>query len=184
MKVCDLPGALPANARIVIMGYSGSGKSTLAEFLGERLSLPVLYLDKVHFLPGWEERADDEKLAIVAGFMDGHAESGWVIDGNYSDLMYERRLQEADMIVFMDFGRFACLARAYRRYRRFRNSARPSMADGCNEKFDKAFVRWILKDGRNKKRCRRFTDAVERYPEKSVVLKNQRQLDGFMKRFE
>lgn len=46
--------------------------------------------------------------------MDRNA--SWVIDGNYRKLEYERRLQEADRIIFMDFNRFSCLFRAYRRY--------------------------------------------------------------------
>lgn len=33
--------------------------------------------------------------------MDRNA--SWVIDGNYRKLEYERRLQEADRIIFMDF---------------------------------------------------------------------------------
>ena len=42
--------------KIAILGTSGSGKSTLAKRLGERYGLPVLYMDTVHFLPGWVER--------------------------------------------------------------------------------------------------------------------------------
>ena len=41
--------------KLAVMGYSGAGKSTLAQELGRRYGCPVLHLDQVHFLPGWEE---------------------------------------------------------------------------------------------------------------------------------
>ena len=66
--------------KIAIVGYSGSGKSTLAKFLSEKLNLPVLYLDTVHWLPGWQERPKEETKAIVAKFLDEN--KGWVIDGS------------------------------------------------------------------------------------------------------
>lgn len=66
--------------------------------------------------------------------MDRNA--SWVIDGNYRKLEYERRLQEADRIIFMDFNRFSCLFRAYRRYLDHKGRARSSMTEGCEEKLD------------------------------------------------
>ncbi len=41
--------------KIAVLGYSGSGKSTLARRLGEYFQVPVLHLDVVNFLPGWEK---------------------------------------------------------------------------------------------------------------------------------
>ena len=90
-----------------ILGESGSGKSTLAGRLGELYQIPVLHLDTVHWLPGWEEKAEEQERSEVRAFMDRNA--SWVIDGNYRKLEYERRLQEADRIIFMDFNRFSCL---------------------------------------------------------------------------
>ena len=40
--------------RIMIIGCGGAGKSTLARQLGEKLNLPVVHLDKLFWLPGWE----------------------------------------------------------------------------------------------------------------------------------
>ena len=58
--------------KTVIIGYSGSGKSTLAQELGRRYQCEVLYMDRVHWLPGWKERDDEEKKKIVSEFMDRH----------------------------------------------------------------------------------------------------------------
>lgn len=179
MRNSAIPG-LPARPKISVIGYSGSGKSTLAGFLSERLSVPVLYLDTVQFLPGWAERGREEKLAIVRGFLDSNAENGWVIDGNYTKLEQERKLAESDLIVFLSFNRLSCFLRAYKRSRQYKNKTRPSMTEGCDEKFDREFKKWILLDGRNKERRERFKGIIEKYPEKSVVIKNQKQLDRFM----
>ena len=83
--------------KIEIMGYSGSGKSTLCRELAERYQLPALHLDQVQFLPNWEIRPEEEKMEQVAAFLDENPK-GWVIDGNYSKLIYERRNEEADRI--------------------------------------------------------------------------------------
>lgn len=166
--------------KIEIMGYSGSGKSTLCRELAERYQLPALHLDQVQFLPNWEIRPEEEKRAQVAAFLDEHPK-GWVIDGNYSKLSYERRNEEADRIVQLLFGRIRCLFRCVRRFRQYRGKSRPDMAEGCSEKLDREFVRWILWEGRSKTIRERYRKVREQYPEKVVVLKNQRQLDRYRK---
>ena len=74
--------------KIQIIGFSGSGKSTLAGILAERLSLPVLYLDTVYWLPGWKERSREEQSEILGKFLADHPH-GWVIDGNYRKNHYD-----------------------------------------------------------------------------------------------
>lgn len=165
--------------KIAILGYSGSGKSTLARALGERYGVPVLHLDTVQFLPGWQVRGHDEKLALVRAFMDSH--DGWVIDGNYTKLLQERRLEEADVIVLMLFSRFSSLARVIRRYHRFRGRSRPDMTEGCSEKLDAEFVRWVLWKGRSRQTQEHYRSIRAKYPKKCVILKTQRQIDRYWK---
>ena len=73
--------------KIAIIGYSGSGKSTLARKLAEHYNTPVLHLDAVHHLPGWQERDTESEKAIIGAFLDKN--DSWVIDGNYSRDHYE-----------------------------------------------------------------------------------------------
>lgn len=163
--------------KIAVMGYSGSGKSTLARKLAQHYGAAVLHLDAVHHLPGWQERTPEEERVIVGAFMERHP--SWVIDGNYSKTLYERRLEEADQIVLMLFGRFDSLCRVWRRYRRYKGQSRPDMAAGCPEKLDPAFIRWILWQGRGPSARARYRQVRAQFPGKVVVLKNQRQLDAF-----
>lgn len=55
------------------------------------------------------------------------------------------------------------------------------MAEGCNEKFDFTFVKWILLDGRSQKYVERYNAVVKNYSDKTIILKNQRQLNDYMK---
>ena len=163
--------------KIAIVGYSGSGKSTLARKLAKQYHTDVLHFDTVHFLPDWEIRSDEEKKRITEDFLNTH--DSWVIDGNYSKLFYERRMEEADIIILLLFNRFVCLHRAYRRYIKYQNATRPDMAAGCNEKFDFAFAKWILWDGRRKSAKERYKGLISKYGDKAIVIKNQKQLDDY-----
>lgn len=166
--------------KIMITGYSGSGKSTLCRKLSERYHTPFLHLDTIQFLPGWEVRADTEKQDIIRSFLNEHPD-GWIIDGNYRSLSYERRCEEADVILQLLFNRLDCLFRCMHRYHVYRGKNRPDMTEGCNEKLDREFLRWILWDGRSKEIRQHYQCIREQYPDKVVVIRNQRQLDSYLK---
>ena len=168
--------------KIVILGYSGSGKSTLARNLSEKYNIPVLHFDTVQFLPNWEIRVQEEKERMTKDFLD--ANDAWVIDGNYSKLSYQRRMEEADVIILLLFNKISCLYRVTRRYLKYKDSTRPDMAEGCNEKLDWEFIKWILRDGRTEESRQRYQGVLARYPEKTILIKNQRQLDDVQKRID
>mgnify|MGYP001181826696 CR=1 FL=1 len=165
--------------RTTIIGHSASGKSTLAQTIGDKRSLPVLYLDTVQFLPRWRERPLEEQRHIVRSFMREHR--SWVIDGNYSKLYLAERLEAADAIVILKFNRWSCLWRAYRRVLTYRGASRPSMTDGCTEHIDSAFAWWILHAGRDAAHRRQYRSIEQRYSHKTVVITNQRQLTSFVR---
>ncbi|KFI56837.1 hypothetical protein [Bifidobacterium cuniculi] len=161
--------------RVAILGYGGAGKSTLARTLGERQGVPVLHLDRLHWLPGWRERDDEDMRRILEAFL--HEHDAWVIEGMYTRFLFAERLELADTIVILDLPRLVCLARAWKRYRQYRGVARPDMTEGCEEKFDGEFVRWLLIGGRSRKRCSMMRAIRKQYPDKVVVLRSQRHID-------
>lgn len=167
--------------KIALIGYSGSGKSTLAGILGLYYNIPVLYLDTVQFLPGWQERKDEEALMIVNDFMENN---DWVIDGNYRKYLRDRRLEEADCIIFMNFTRVNSFYRVFKRYRKYKNKTRESMAEGCNEKLDLDFIKWILYKGRTKGIRNKYKEIINKYNYKTITIKNQKQLDKFINDLE
>ena len=164
--------------KIAIIGYSGSGKSTLASLFAKKYDLSLLYLDTAHFLPDWVIRPAEERAAIVEKFLNEN--ENWVIDGTYSKVFYERRLSEADEIIFMNFNRVACFFRAWKRYRTYRGQVRESIAEGCREKFDRAFAKWILYKSRTKESRARYRRVLTEYADKVTVIKNQRELSRFV----
>lgn len=163
----------------MVIGYSGSGKSTLAKYLKKKYQIPVLHLDQLFWLPGWEARPREEMQDMVARFMDTH--SSWVIEGNYSKTEYVRRLEEADRIVFLGFNRFSCLYRVWKRYIRYKGRTRTDMGKGCMEKLDWEFIWWILFKGRDKNHKKEYQAVVKQYRAKVVVIHNQRKLNAFYK---
>lgn len=163
--------------KIVVMGYSGSGKSTLAKKLADDYQIDVLHLDKVHHLPCWKERDLEDEKQIVKQFLDSHG--SWVIDGNYFKLSYKRRLEEANLIVILLFNRFHSLYRVFKRYYRYKGKTRPDMSEGCLEKMDIEFIKWILWDSRTYEKRLRYKKVKDQYPDKVIVLKNQKQIEKF-----
>ena len=164
--------------KIAVLGFSGCGKSTLARKLGEKYQLPVLHLDSVQFAANWVERELEDKLRDVAAFMDSH--DSWVMDGNYSNLLQERRLEEADRIIMLELNRFVCLWRILKRWLTYKGSSRPDMAAGCEEKVDWEFLRWVLHDGRTKKRKTHMNEIARRYPNKCVRIRTRKEQKAFL----
>ena len=166
--------------KIAVIGYSGSGKSTLARRLGSLTGDPVLHLDTVQFVPGWVERDRDEAHALVSRFMDEHA--GWVIDGNYRRFCSERRFAEADLIAFLDYPRRVCVPQALARWWRFRGTGRPDMAAGCPERFDLAFLLWLLHGGRTPERRAWYERVCEEHAGKVASLRSRAEVEAWVAR--
>lgn len=160
--------------RISIMGLSGSGKSTLARALGDQLHIPVLHLDTVQFLPGWKNRPLDEQLGMVSDFLDEH--ESWVIDGNYTNLLVDRRLRESDCIIILLFNRVTRVRRVIARARRYRGAARPSMTPGCAERINAEFLWWVAYRGCDRTHMQYYRDVAASHAS-VVVLRTQRELD-------
>ncbi|KXT93090.1 DNA topology modulation protein [Streptococcus mitis] len=164
--------------KIAIIGYSGSGKSTLAEKLSNYYSIPKLHMDTLQFQPDWQDSDREWMLTEMKKFLTKH--EAWVIDGNYSWCYYEERMQEADQIIFLNFSRWNCLLRAFKRYLTYRGKVRESMAAGCQEQFNWEFIRWILRDGRTKNAKDRYQYLNNTYPEKMRILHSQAEIDCFL----
>ena len=164
--------------KIAIIGYSGAGKSTLAKRLSDYYNEEVLYLDTVHWLPNWVERPREDSLKIVEEFLN--TRDGWVIDGSYGALYQARRLEEADEIIILTLNRFSCLWRALKRRMQYGKISRESITEGCKERISFEFLIWLLWKGRTKRRREKFKQIQTQYPQKTTVLKTQKQIDAFL----
>lgn len=161
--------------RIMIIGCGGAGKSTLARQLGEKLDLPVVHLDKLFWKPGWVEMPKDEFDAILREEM---AEEKWIMDGNFNRTLLER-IKRCDMVIYLDFSRFACLCGVFKRILTTYGKIRPDMGEGCPERIDFEFLKWVWNFNKNKREgnYRLLNDATHA---KTIVLKNRRMVKKFL----
>ncbi|MHB8756877.1 MAG: P-loop NTPase family protein, partial [Bacillota bacterium] len=125
--------------KVLIIGPSGAGKSTLAKRLGSLLGLEIIHLDALYWKPGWVATPRDEWHALQQGLL---ARDSWLIDGNYGSTM-ELRLPAADTVIFMDFPRWLCLWRVFKRRLRYRGRTRSDIGPGCPEQIDWEFFKWV-----------------------------------------
>lgn len=163
----------------MIIGFSGSGKSTLAQNLGRRLGIAPTHLDRLHWLPGWVENTLENKEKLLAPVL---AQDRWIIEGSYRNLYWRERVEKADTIIFLDVNRFTCLYHVWRRSRIWRGQTRPDMGEGCAEKLDFEFVKWVFWIGR-KKRGRNLELIRQAAAAGKAVyhLKSSRAINKFLK---
>ena len=125
--------------RVLVVGCAGAGKTTFAVRLAQVLGLPVIHLDAEYWRPGWRHTPADEwpgRVDVLA------ARDRWVMDGNYGGTL-ERRLARAEAVVFLDVPRLTCLRRVLQRYWRYRGRPGPGLPDGCPERLEWQFLRWV-----------------------------------------
>ena len=156
--------------RIAVMGYVGSGKTVLTRFLAERLGIPKVELDTVAFDLDWKPTDREALCRELAVFME---EESWIIDGNYNDLLQEKRLELADKIIFVMLPRLACLVRALKRTRERKDA-------GYRNDINPWFIRFLLFGCRNRKRRDQYREIARQYAGKLTALKSQRDIDRFM----
>ena len=139
--------------RVAVVGTSGSGKTTFADRLAERLGLPRVELDALHWEPGWHpvdpatfrERVDHATAA-----------EAWVIDGNYSAVR-DLYLGRADTIVWLDLPFATCLWRVVRRTVRRARSGEDLWGTGNHETVRRQLSRdsllwWVITTHRRRRR--------------------------------
>ncbi|PMB53814.1 adenylate kinase [Fischerella thermalis CCMEE 5201] len=97
--------------RICVVGTTGSGKTTLARQIQQRLNIPHIELDYLHWEPNWTEIADDIFQQRVSQALSGNS---WVVDGNYSKVR-EIIWRKADTIVWLDYAFILTMSRLLKR---------------------------------------------------------------------
>ncbi|OED44841.1 AAA family ATPase [Chromatiales bacterium (ex Bugula neritina AB1)] len=164
---------MKAEKRIMIIGQPGSGKSTLARVLGNLLSLPVFHIDHIHWQAGWVERPGPEKDRLC---FEVHAKDSWIFEGGRSSTWPER-LERADMLIWLDFPLSVRAYRVFKRTVQYHGRSRPDLPEGCPERFELEFTKWIWDTRKSGQvRMRNLYDSAPADLEK-YWLRNQPQVD-------
>jgi adenylate kinase family enzyme len=164
--------------RILVMGSSGSGKSTFARRLSETTGIPFVSLDALFWQPGWEPT---EPAVFEARVTEAANGARWVMDGNYSERPSgELRRRLADTIVWFDLPRRTCMTGILTRIVRSYGEVRPEMADGCPEKIDLEFFRYVWNyRARQRPKLIRFFEGLR--PDQTLVCFTERaQADRYL----
>ncbi len=161
--------------RVIIIGCGGAGKSTLARQLGEKLGLPVVHLDKLFWRPGWISISGEE-------FDELHrreiAKERWILDGNFGRTLPER-IARCDTLIYLDFSRFACLMGVLKRILTTYGKVRVDMGEGCPERIDLEFLKWVWNFNQNN-RERNYACLAQAKHAKAIVLKNRKEVKAFL----
>lgn len=98
--------------RVRVVGTSGAGKTTFARTLAGVLGVPHRELDEVFWDRDWTRR-DPAVAREVLRELD-RSGTGWVVDGNWRDAR-AGVLEDADLVVWLDYARPVVMARVMRR---------------------------------------------------------------------
>lgn len=162
--------------RVIIIGCGGAGKSTLAQKLGSLTGLPVIHLDRLYWKPGWVEMTPEEFDPIIQEEIEKDA---WIMDGNFNRTL-PLRIKYCDTVIYLDFSRFTCLMGVLKRVLTTYGKVRPDMGEGCPERIDLAFLKWVWNYNSNKreKNYRLLNEATHA---ETIVLKNRRSVRRLLK---
>ncbi len=100
--------------RVGVKGTSGAGKTTFGKELADRLDVPFIELDALHWGPNWTMPEAEDFRARVREAMAA-CPDGWVIDGNYDSRLGGTVIDAADTIVWLDLPLRITLPRLWRR---------------------------------------------------------------------
>lgn len=167
---CNQPGK-----QIMIIGSSGSGKTTLAIQLSEKLKLPVIHLDREFWQANWVETPKEQWREKQRQLL---LDNCWIVDGNYGGSL-DIRLERADTVIFLDYNRYICMYRVFKRWITHIGKTRIDMADGCIEKIDLPFIKFVWRfpvESRNK-----IMNKLKDYSNISIIiLRNPRETKKFL----
>lgn len=165
--------------KIMVIGVSsGVGKSSFARALGKVLSIEVTHLDRLYWKPGWVEVTKTE-------FIDAQKEivknTEWIIEGNYTGT-FDIREPYADTIIYLELPLWVCLYRVFKRRVQYHGRTREDIGEGCIEKIDYAFLKFILTTYRARKD--KMVERLQRYRDEGKVvysLRSKKQMNELLK---
>lgn len=163
--------------KILILGINGAGKSTLAKKIAKILNIKVFHLDSYFWKSNWTPTPKEEWKIKQISLVKENQE--WIIDGNFYSTI-ETRYFDADTIIYLDFNRFFCLYRIFKRYLQYKNKTRPDLNVNCKERLNKNFIIWVWNFNNNIK-PKIFDLMKNKSSNKKVfILKNKKEIRNFI----
>ncbi|MEG1923339.1 MAG: hypothetical protein RR054_01425 [Clostridia bacterium] len=161
--------------RIMIIGCAGSGKTTMSVTLSKIVGINAIHLDKYYWKPDWQESDKSDWESFIAS---AAAKDEWIIDGNYRNTM-ELRLQRADSVIFLDLPRSTCLISVLKRVFKYKGKQRFDMGNGCLERFDFSFIKWVYNFKKDSKP--KILKLLDKHPDIiQITLHSRKEIQSFL----
>jgi len=116
--------------KILIGGTQGAGKSTLANILGNELSIPVYYVDRIFFNSKWKMRHTEIVQKEIENIS---CRESWILDGYWEETngsLYKK----ADLVIYINRSRFFCYKNIIKRRIKSFFHNRPETPDNSDNK--------------------------------------------------
>lgn len=165
---------------MVIGVGAGVGKSTFAHRLGNLTGIEVTHLDRLYWKPNWVEASLEEFRTAQQQVVQNEQ---WIIEGNYSST-FDIREPSADTIIYLELPLRVCLYRVLKRRVQYHGKTRDDIGEGCEEKIDWAFLKYIVKTYGSRKK--KMIERIQRYAEEGKTvyyLKTSAQIEEFLKSY-
>lgn len=162
--------------KVAVIGCGGAGKSTFSRKIAEILNIPVYHLDKLYWRPGWVPTPNDEWDYLIKNLV---SKEKWIIDGNYGRTL-DTRLENADTIIFLNMSKYLCIYRIIKRRLMYNGITRPDMNEGCKEKLDMDFIKWVW--GYNKNKKPEILNKLNKFSNQKnvIIFNNSYEADSFI----
>lgn len=157
-------------SKILICGISGAGKTTLARSISKEYGHKPIYLDRYFWKENWTQRSTEELYSLV-----GHEikSDKWVLEGALLKIV-RRYSDNADLIIWLQPSKYVAIYRVLKRAILNYGKVREEFAEGCHEKINFSFIKWIWNYSKNKDA--EIEAILENSSAKVIKVSNSKQL--------
>jgi len=161
--------------KIVVLGVSASGKSVFSRKLGEKMGLPVTYIDALMWKPGWQYIGDEETVRLIN---EASAKETWIIEGYIEKQARVDLFNKADTILYLDYPGWLSAWRYIKRVWKHKKNPRPELP-GSPDKFSFKFLKLVYTKGEVYKLERLFKEHD--WNSKIIRFRSPKEADLFLK---
>lgn len=162
--------------KIAIIGISASGKTMVAELIAKKTGLPLFHIDQLMYTGNWNLCPEEEYNLLHKKLLASH--SRWIIEGYVYEKMLNR-LEEADLIIYLDYSGMRNVWQYIKRYITHRKKNRTELPDAKEVFYWRIFKRLFDKG----KEWRVIEDVLRKVGDKEKVLRisSPRELCAYLK---